>query len=713
VTPAPRSSLAQQQAQHGRYTADRVQALQQLRAMFGTDKGHLEIGVIAGDPSHNDPYGTHAWMWYTYDTAPKIAELCATLAHIHGDVYITNMLYRKRKRTEHNALPNRLVYVDQDKKRLAWALQPTFRVRTSKDKSHDYYLLPQSIPLNERRELQQLGQRSHGGDPSGTAIVKIVRIAGSTNTKGGGEYPVTFEQGTGHTYTPDELRAYWTKHSLPSSTSATDRRDWTPQERAAFGAAYPHRAKLLNAEGVPSKVHESQAYYAWRGDIPGLLRYAPHLHVRIYREDGSIDESFVRACVGKGLRLRGYSFGEFAALLWDRFESDSTIKHRGATWLEREIAKLWDIYPGPTQEIKVDMRKAGRPHRLTRKKYLSWLKRHVEVNDTVFCTRQEIADKLGVSIETVRRIERQLIKEGLVERHVMRYGRGKHNRSCVTLLGSKTADFVGVSSDGDEQAESRMATPQNDTHQENENEHYVTRDPSNSQGDQVAQVPAATPLPQGACRTPEAVEVVPSNASQDVPEAESMPLPSLRELVHAAVASIRLEEQRVTFKRVQAWFDSHMPAHGYPADAIKRFYEAEKHLFGSTYINDLYQTSIEGLMKHRDNLTKRLMKRSKREKLTPKQLEAKRKMVQRVIDDKIARSKREQARSANQPQADTPAFFKPQTTQKMTDPPPPPLAVQWDYLERMYALGDVEAIRRHCLYRADVGQVLSTLGGAQ
>lgn len=96
-----------------------------------------------------------------------------------------------------------------------------------------------------------------------------------------------------------------------------------------------------NPNNLPRAVRQgTQTALALSRDYDELKRRWPWLP--LYREDGSLDESFIPAIVAQGLRGRGYSFPRYAALMAHYFGDYYKAKWPGRPDLLREeLARLW------------------------------------------------------------------------------------------------------------------------------------------------------------------------------------------------------------------------------------------------------------------------------------------------------------------------------------------------------------------------------------
>jgi DNA-binding Lrp family transcriptional regulator len=213
---------------------------------------------------------------------------------------------------------------------------------------------------------------------------------------------------------------------------------------------------LLSAAGYRRTETSSTLELDWTAvehclsNIDGILkRIKPHtLTYRQLHSDGGDDRSNLRWGVACELRRRfGYPDEEIAAILfhfnWGHLQDRGT-KNLQAD-IERCIAGANDRYPdvltSPSRCFRTKHaeplpqvarpNKGGRPIRLSDEKYLADLQRDAN-SGAVMATQAERARKYKVSVPTIRRIEKRLQDQGVIERRTVRKGRQTY--SYVVIL---------------------------------------------------------------------------------------------------------------------------------------------------------------------------------------------------------------------------------------------------------------------------------------
>lgn len=119
-------------------------------------------------------------------------------------------------------------------------------------------------------------------------------------------------------------------------------------ERATWDAANAlirtQRDRLLRRERAAGG-EETQLALVLRGEYAQFHEKWPH--VGLYRADGSLDESQRRAVHAYGLRGRGFSFAEYAALMHLHYGQEAKAKWSTIELWKQELAALWDKAPAP------------------------------------------------------------------------------------------------------------------------------------------------------------------------------------------------------------------------------------------------------------------------------------------------------------------------------------------------------------------------------
>ncbi len=90
---------------------------------------------------------------------------------------------------------------------------------------------------------------------------------------------------------------------------------------------------------------ETQLAYLLRGDYAGF--HQKWSFVGLYRSDGTLDDSQVRAVAAAGIKGRGFTFPEYAALMSHIYAAKALEKWGTKELWRQELAALWAKMPGP------------------------------------------------------------------------------------------------------------------------------------------------------------------------------------------------------------------------------------------------------------------------------------------------------------------------------------------------------------------------------
>lgn len=111
-------------------------------------------------------------------------------------------------RAAENVKAVRAVFIDKDKPLLRpCALPPTFAVFTSPEKGHAYWLIKGELPVERFRAVQKRLIAFYGSDPGVHELCRVMRLPGFLHRKKEPGTLVTFEAGSGVSYTEDEILA--------------------------------------------------------------------------------------------------------------------------------------------------------------------------------------------------------------------------------------------------------------------------------------------------------------------------------------------------------------------------------------------------------------------------------------------------------------------------------------------------------------------------
>jgi hypothetical protein len=311
----------------------RDQARAHFRAMFGDRCGWMELSAIEGDPDDRQRCCFHqGWFEYTPARLDTLMERIATLVKQYGNVYTSITLYAEPKRDKAQALPGRVVFVDD--------AQPgsyTYTLQTSKDREQAFIILDQDVDTATREGFARRLSRA-GADKSGWDITQLARVPGTFNTKQrtGGEYgrsPRDWKRGSGHRVTliPRTLRTYSAaaldqrapKIETEQNADAIPALDW-PEVEQWLGNLGP----LMHDTGIPRrfKPHQ-QSYRVLTGDVVPV------------NDEGEADESTRRSFIARGCAWARYPHDAAAAILW-RHTSAAYITRKGSAWHKADIARV-------------------------------------------------------------------------------------------------------------------------------------------------------------------------------------------------------------------------------------------------------------------------------------------------------------------------------------------------------------------------------------
>lgn len=367
-----------------------------LHTLFTDDTGWLELCFIAGDPVAKPAPRLQraAWRWYSPATQARIAAECQQLARRYGNVYLSATLYQTRQRSSAQALPSRVLFLDDAPS--APAVPYSLAVQTSAASQHAYYILDQAISPAERRALQRQLAAVLGSDPSGADVEQVVRVPESTNTKHGRNFPVTLIQ---HTTAPIALAWIDTAYGLGQATEPAA----PAAPPAGVGHWYGNLGTLLGSDGLPRRIKHPRAR-------------------ALFREQWD-DTSAQRAAVARSLVLHRYPDDEALALLLHFCTAGS--ERKGSDWLYQDCVRvlakqrhaLPQCHPEPTrsdasrpartqpQRPPKSRARKDRPQQLDPDAFRQRLEPLLDSGDTVLMTRRQLAAALGLSLATLDRLE--------------------------------------------------------------------------------------------------------------------------------------------------------------------------------------------------------------------------------------------------------------------------------------------------------------------
>jgi hypothetical protein len=416
--------------------------------LYGDDEGWCEVwaGVthptkpheIELIPPKRHKRDEHRWWWHERSRKDAIARYCYKLIVRYGNVYISRGLFDRPARPKNGGvpLPSRIVFVDDAPPEPA--LPYSGAVQTSATSQHAYYRLDQPADAPTCHDLQARAAGCLHADASGADVEQLVRVPGSFNTKHHDRQSVTLQTLDGPCYSADAIRTAY-QAAPPPAEGGPASIDW-----AAVDRWLGNLEQLLNPAGLPWRVAKRECSQTYR-----ILTGQQAWH----KKDGRVgDSSRIRYRVADGLiRYFGYPDTALAAMLlhWGNFEHLGGDSAKGTREIKEDIARVIGILRAEYPDAKVTpivailhkpakpaeetpRRRKGRPRVINADGYLEWLEARIDANGTVMQTQREIAAEHGISVETVRRLERQLRVQNLIERRTYDHRR----RSCVVVLGA-------------------------------------------------------------------------------------------------------------------------------------------------------------------------------------------------------------------------------------------------------------------------------------
>jgi hypothetical protein len=152
---------------------------------------------------------------------------------------------------------------------------------------------------------------------------------------------------------------------------------------------------------------ETQLAYLLREDYTGFHERWPF--VGLYRADGSLDDSQVRAVAANGIKGRGFSFPEYVALMSHLYAAPALAKWGTKQLWREELAALWfkapepRYTPRPTTKVAKVQRGRASDHAALVERVYSLLKEH-RAGDTAILHISDLAQALGAHRRTVSTI---------------------------------------------------------------------------------------------------------------------------------------------------------------------------------------------------------------------------------------------------------------------------------------------------------------------
>jgi hypothetical protein len=519
-----------------------------IRALYDDQAGYMEI--VAGVPRRDDPRkirlviskddqakNTRRWLYrdpLRPDLDAAAAHYIEALAEHYGNVYISSRLYTKQAatldtRSEEYTKPSKVIFVDDAPPNPE--IPYSFSVRTSDGSRHGYYRVDKPATKDDARRAAS----ALGGDPSGVDLTQLVRVPGTSNTKGGGRFTVQVETEPDTLYQLADLRQRWPAAPAKASAEIANL-DWPEVEQHLSNID-----ALLSCARSQRIKPETQTGRILAGEL------------LTFPVNGKMDDStsMNASAAGMGFYLRGYADDEIAAVVFHLYKKWGTLARKGTRWVRDDIGRILAYCHAQHPEVKqsptryrqaqpaeaiaddppISRARKDRPRRLDPPMLFARYQA-----DPALCTlpRKGRAAKLGISTATLDRLED--ILEGDFIR-IDKAGKGLPGR-VVLLVGS----VINI-----------------------------------PQPDPAAEVLSA-PIAEAPRAAPECHETINYNPqcigeTHPPPEApRSLAVPSLRSLVALALD----DDGRASLAKVQRYLSDNGFAGRWPAHAVKTVYEAER-----------------------------------------------------------------------------------------------------------------------------------------
>jgi hypothetical protein len=169
---------------------------------------------------------------------------------------------------------------------------------------------------------------------------------------------------------------------------------------------------------------ETQLAYLLRSDYAAF--HQKWGFVGLYRADGSLDDSMVRAVAATGIRGRGYTFPEYVALMTHLYGAAAVAKWGTKQAWREELAALWfksqapRYAPKPAPKIKAPRGRAGDHTALVEKVYQ--LLREHRAGAEAIVQIADLAAAIGANRRTIASILNELRKDHISTKRFGQYG---------------------------------------------------------------------------------------------------------------------------------------------------------------------------------------------------------------------------------------------------------------------------------------------------
>lgn len=207
---------------------------------------------------------------------PDVARELTALSNRGAGIFVMVNVGDLKGRAGRNVVAPRALFVDHDSPPLRpYAIQPSFRVRSSADRSHAYWILANGENLADFKPAQQLLIAWYGADPGIHDLPHVMRVPGFPHQKSKPQR-VTFVPGTGARHSIADVVA---AHAMTDREKAVMQhartRTWTPDyrhESAKMTTAHARHMGLSEEEGRRIVGDLLEASGKTRGEAEALVR---------------------------------------------------------------------------------------------------------------------------------------------------------------------------------------------------------------------------------------------------------------------------------------------------------------------------------------------------------------------------------------------------------------------------------------------------------
>lgn len=415
-TSTPQPSRTNTPARWAPVSTLKRRAYDTLDRFFGTRTGYLWLGYIDGDPSipEGKPgYSPMQGEYFKLQTARDRWAATARIAFWHSqgwNIYFSPCLYRAQKRSEANALPSHILWLDD------YAHEDAEIVASSEASRQSFIFTDQDMSAADRAALQRaIRDQSPGADSCSASPIQPARFPMGFNTKRHGAWPVSVERQAPRVVPVDEIRARYPVSSEPARGGAVDRSGWDK---------LPNGGQLASSARFRKFVERNR----------DLRRILAGERIALPNQNGRMDDSTSTQCAIFVCQLvtcrkkdrKPWPHNEiralalhFEAVIHDTDDSED-FKRR----IDYDLAYYTpdDYDPEPTRGTAVDQPpRGGRPREITAGELLDTYHERADVGAAgiiLYWSRGDAAEILGMSYDTIARRERELIGQGAIQRVV-------------------------------------------------------------------------------------------------------------------------------------------------------------------------------------------------------------------------------------------------------------------------------------------------------